>query len=291
MRVTSRELDFGKSKIAVVNFTACWHEGNQAMHEEGLELMLNGFRKRSEPWIQLGDILEAIIPFDPRYAVDEHKITFVNEVSAVIGHVSLAAETCWGLVTGNHEARASRQLGDITQLVCDGVKLGTGVKLQHLSNVCNMEINCPKGICRGFFAHGAMTANFKSGDADRIELNRKKKLRDYLRRFDANLKGIAHGHRTIIAEPIAEEKLGAKGGKMKREPVTVVEPWCFAAPSMFKVYDEKSTVGNYAEMALYDPTDLGWIQVVFERDGSIPCIRQMLETGEIKEEVKPKVVS
>lgn len=291
MRIVERKLEFGKAKTAVVNFTACWHIGNQAMYKRGLRSMLNRFRDKKQPWVQMGDIIEAIMPYDSRYAVDEHKQTITNEEDAAIDYVSIAPETCWGLLVGNHEAKASRQIGDITEHICKGVKRETKIQVERLSNTCYIDVVCPKGVSKGFFAHGAMTANFRSGDPDQIELNRKRKIRNYLRKFDADLKGIAHGHRTIISPPLGEEKLGTKEGKTKRRPITVVEPWCFAAPSMFKVYDEKSTIGNYAEMALYDPTDLGWIQVVYERDGNIPCIRQMLETGKIKEEVRPKVVS
>ncbi len=291
MRIVERNLEFGKSKTANVNFTACWHIGHQAMHEEGLDLMLKGFKKKKEPWVQMGDVIEAIMPYDPRFAVDEHKVTLNNEIECATDKVSMAAETCWGILVGNHEAKASRQVGDITETICNGVKRGTGVQIEHLSNTCFMDIVCPDGSSKGFFAHGAMTANYRSGDAGKIEENRKTKLRNYLRKFEADLKGIAHGHREIIAEPMDEEKLGVRGDKSKRRPVAVIEPWCFAAPSMFKVYDEGASMGNYAEMQLYDPTDLGWIQVVYERDGYIPCIRLMLEDGSVKKEIVPRIVS
>jgi len=151
-------------------------------------------------------------------------------------------------------------------------------------------IRAPKGECRGFFTHGGTAFNYTAGEPERIKTNRQIKLRNYLRRWDADLKGVGHGHRKVISPQVLLEKMTVIDGKLKKRACRVKEDWCFAAPAMFKTYNTKAECGNYAEMKNYDPTAIGWISSIIDTDGKVKCIRQYLETGEIKEEVHPMVV-
>jgi len=43
-------------------------------------------------------------------------------------------------------------------------------------------------------------------------------------------------------------------------------------------------------MALYEPTDLGWLGIVFNRDGSIACVREYNSEGIITQEKVEEVL-
>lgn len=292
MRVVTRELDFGNGKkTASVLFTACWHLGNPAMHEEGLDWLIKHVQRTGKPWVHLGDIIEAIMPGDPRYMAGTHGETLMNEVKGAQDKVKRMAKTCWGLITGNHEGKASRKVGNITEMICSNVRDATNVQIANLSNTCYMQICCPDGICTTFLAHGGrIGTNAKAGEPERLETNKQIKLRNHLAPFHADLKGIAHGHKTIITPPILKERLSLKDGNVKKRPCPERPGWHFMAPSLFKVYDQSACDGNYAEEALYEATGLGWIEVVFNRDGTIPCIRHIIETGEIADEQVPRII-
>jgi len=265
-------------------FGSCTHIGNPAMHEEGVAKF--GEITRVKPWMHFGDLIESILPIDSRrYSQEEHGndplFATMDRVNEIFGD---SAPMCIGLLTGNHENGLSRIVGNVTK------KLARGLGVPFLTMSCFCDFIFTKGKCRGFFTHGGTTFNYVAGEPERIRINRQIKLRNYLRRFEADIKGIGHAHRKVIAPQVMEEKLTIIDGKIKRRPIHVKESWCFAAPAMFKTYDTKHDHGNYGEMKNYDPTDIGWIGVLFEKDGKIACIRQYLETGKIKEEVEPMVI-
>ena len=288
MRVVDRTLKFSGPTASVL-YTACWHIGNNALCEEGIDTFLKKAQK--SPWVHLGDICEAIMPSDPRFSIQEHDNPVLAQQEFAAKKMKTAKKNLWVLIPGNHDIKLSSKIGGVVPHILELMGYNeVQKKEQFLTYSCFMRIHCPKGICETFLSHGGSTASYSSGEAERISINKKVRLRNILRRFSADVRGIAHMHNTIISPPVYMLKLLPVGKQVKRRPVAEKPGWCFACPSMFKTYDDTATHGNYAEAKLYNPTDIGWIEVVLNRDGTVKCIRQILEDGRIKQELEPTVV-
>ena len=291
MRVIQYDLRpyFGKHKkrIELVSWQDL-HIGNSAFHDECFNSMVK--RAKTRPNIGLGDFIEAIAPDDPRFAIGEHSDTLLEEIAYASKMIAPLAKTCIGVIPGNHEDKAARKIGFVVEDICGRVKDKTGIVLQHLSDTCYIDFKCPDGTFRGFFAHGGSNTNPRSGEPERRQVNKKIWLRNYLYDFDAYLKGIGHGHKCIVAEPVMEHKLTVSDGRVKRRPVPIIPGWHYMGPYMFRTYDQDASTGNYAERQLYRSTSIGWVEPVINRDGTIPMMRHMGDDGSVLNEYVPTEV-
>ena len=291
MQVLGHRLDFGKAKHVTLMSASCWHYGNPSVHEEGINKFMAKAKKN--PWIHHGDVIEGIIPGDRRCSQLEHKETILESMARAAGIMKRAAGTCMGLIIGNHEYAPSRVLGDVTE------KIAMDAGIPYRGGVCYIDMLAEGGTCRGFFAHGTGSANFRTGELERKASNRQIKLRNILQPFSAplggdvvsSLCGMGHMHRSIVTPQVLEERLQVIDGKTSRRPVMMHPTWYYACPSMFRTYPEDAAFTNYAEMSIYPATDLGWIETVIERSGNIACVREVYETGQIKCEYGPTIVS
>ena len=283
MRRVQAKLNFGKKKTATVLSTSCWHYGNPSVSEEGIHNFIKKAKKHS--WLHHGDVVEGITRCDKRYSQDEHKDSLLYSASMAASTLQKANKTCIGLIKGNHDETPSREIGDLAEHVAI---MG---QVPYLSATCFIKFVCPNGKATGFFGHGSGGSNPKSGDPERKQLNRQIWLRNQLQQFDADICGIGHTHRFTVTPPCSEEKLNWGDEKnVGRKPVMIKPTWYYTAPSMFTTYDLHADAGNYAEMAMYGATDIGWIETVFNEDGTIPCIREVYSTGVTKQEWYPRIV-
>ena len=268
------EMDTGVNTIIA---GACAHIGNRNMHEEGFAKFIE--RCKANRWLHLGDLLEAITPDDPRFHMDEHKQSILQQAKFAVDQISEASDTCMGLITGNHERKLSRKVGCITDHMA---KLA---EVPSLGDTAVMIFSFPDAQYTGFFAHGSGYLGANSNEPERNRTNLKIRLRNKLRPFHYDIRGIAHFHREVIAEPVYERRLTLVGIETKMRPVHVQDNWAFTCPSMFRNYTEH---GSYAEAALYGPTELGWIEFDVDSTG-IKCVRHVDEEGITKREEYPQV--
>jgi len=280
---TSVKLEFGKKKTATVLSASCWHYGNQSVSEEGIHNFLTKAKKH--PWIHHGDMVEGITRKDVRFSIDEHKDSLLDSANMAIESIKKARKTCIGVIKGNHDDTPSKEIGDLA----DFIAVHAGVK--YLTATCFVRYKCPKGTATGFYAHGSGGSNPRSGDPERKQLNRQIWLRNLLSQFKADICGIGHTHHFIVTPPCSEERLCiGDEANIKRRPVSTRPGWYYAAPSMFQSYNLHADVGNYAEMKLYGATAMGWIETVFNQDGTIGCVREVYHTGVTKQEWTPRIV-
>ena len=261
--------------------TSCWHIGNPSINEDGINLFLE--RAKTTPWVHLGDGIEAITPTDPRFSMGTHAMSVMAQADYFASLMSEAKNTCIGLSVGNHEWKLSAKIGNVTGMIC---KMA-GIKYLSGAAYATMKVN--GGVSTAFFAHGGGTMGFRAGEPERIKTNKKVRLRDILKPFDADLKAIGHFHTTVLAPPVFEDRLNHKF-----RPRCVKPGWCVATPSMFGNYgaeDEAELASDeampsYAEIQLYPPTRLGWVEIEFDDDGKVLCARDISECGRVREEVR-----
>jgi len=284
MRYIEKDMIFPKRGYGRLLATGDWHIGNSACHEEGIRNFLK--RAARHTWIHHGDMYEGILAGDKRHDANEHKKTLM-ECQQFVEKLfkKSVVDTCVGVIVGNHDMSASRVVGDIISDLC----ANTGV--QYLSGTCFIDYGCPDGTMRQFAAHGSGSTGGKAGEPERKKTNKQVKLRDILKPFHADVCGMGHIHQGIVTPPVDEERLTVVDGKVKRGPINVRHGWYYSTPSMFKTYPEGNDYPNYAEMKLYSATDLGWIELIVERDGTIKAIEEYYESGELKNVNERTVIS
>lgn len=283
--------------------SSCKHIGLGSQSEEGMENLKAACGKH--PWLDLGDMIEGIMPNDKRYMPTSGELkkkgkdgklvvtskrvgTLLNEISEAIRWTKKGKKNCWGILPGNHEDTASRQVGEVTGFIAQEA----GVP--YLTQTCFLRIHCPKGEAIVFVSHGHITINYKAGEPERRLANRKVRLRNELQCFHADACFVGHGHRKAVTEPIYEMKLTVESFEdaenvfdVKSRPVVTRPTWYAMAPSMFKVYTYEP---NYAQPRLFPPTATGWLQANVARDGTIVSIDNFLHTGEIGKTHVPTVI-
>lgn len=257
-------------KTATIMYGSCWHLGNPSVHLGGVRKFME--EAKVKPWWHVGDMVESILPGDKRFSVAEHKDATLPTVKKASNYIKSAKEKCLGLIIGNHEWKLTAMLGDVSE------DIANRADVKYLGGVVVFRFVCPDGECLVFSAHGRGSMGFNSGFPERDALNREIKLRRILDRFPGDVKCVGHYHRTIVAPPIDVARGTIVGERMKRRATPHKAEWCIAAPSMFLNYDIGTSV-SYAEIALMPPTDLGWMEIVIERDGLPVAVREKNENG------------
>ena len=270
-----------KSQTATILATSCWHIGNPAIHQAGIDTFIK--RAKKHDWLHHGDMIEGITPYDKRYEADAHNDTIFRCMSKASSAIKKAQTNCIGVLKGNHEATPSKDFGDVAE------KIAMDAGVPYLSATCFIKFICPDGEFTGFFCHGNGTANYRIGEPERKQSNKKIRLRDILKDFHADICGMGHMHKSIATPPAHELRLSMVDGKVKRRPITTRPGWYYAAPSMFKTYDTDSHLSNYGEMKIYPAVDLGWIEFDVDRAGNIQAIREIDDHGNTIETSTPMI--
>lgn len=255
--------------------TGDWHEGNGASHEEGINKFLE--RAAKFPWIHEGDLVEAIMPGDKRFSIHEHFKPITESRATVVDYVNKAKKTCIGLISGNHEESASKAPGSFTKDLC------RELDVKFLTCDCFVHM----GALTAFFSHRAPVTARRSGPIERINANSQIAMQEAFRFVEADVCGMAHIHRCIVSVPTFEHRLSSDGARTRMSEKLINPKWCFSVPAMFKVYDEDSSVSNYAEQALMRPTTLGWCEIVMGRAG-VEAIEQYNEKGKLLHSFTPQ---
>ena len=287
MRHTTAKIPFKRGELTAETFwTGCWHIGSPSHHEEGLETFIEQRKADKRLWTGMGDMGEFKGPRSRHFSGDTHKETILSQVDCIEERIRRIGKTCIGLAEGNHETSASKQsgVGNISR------KIAQDCNVMFLTRAFRVTFECPRGQSCGFFAHPSRNlGNSSLPDPEQREIAAKRALRRFLSPFDANIKGIFHWHRAVVCQPIYEHRMQADDGT--RRPSLVGDPqWCFSGQSLFKNYDESNDESGYGEAALFRPTELGWIGVVFNRDASIAAINAYNERGTVSRTWEPKIV-
>ena len=283
MRPKEIKLNYNNKKTATVLAASCWHYGNPSVSEEGIHKFMQ--RAKNKQWLHHGDLIEGIMRSDRRFSADEHKDAILDCVEMAVQTLKKAPKTCLGLLKGNHDETPSKEIGDVSEF------MARMAGVPYLSATCFLRFLSLKGSSTGFFAHGSGGTNPRAGDPERRYLNRQTWLRNYLSQFEADIGGMGHTHRFTVTPPCSEEKLVYDAdGELKRKPIKTKPSWYYTCPSMFTTYDKHADSSNYAEMKLYGATDIGWIEIVFNEDASIGCVREVYASGVTKQEHYERIV-
>jgi len=280
IRHTSVKFKKGQSTQDVI-FSSCWHIGNPACRERHIEELMRVCREDRIPWVMLGDIIEAIVPIDPRFHCETHQETILAQVESAAGYMAQGLESCIGLHVGNHEDKVSAKFGDVTSLclrtalrMANGKmsksSLDTKSSNLHLGGTAFTHLRCPDGTCTVFTGHSRLSVSSAgTSDPDRDRINRAIRLRRKLSPWQADIKVVGHGHINLIAPPVQFAQLKSLGDKTTQQSNKLRPEWCAMSASMFVNYDNNEDYPDYAELAMYPPTDIGYIRATINRKGQV----------------------
>jgi len=276
MNLRQVELKFKKNqKFATIGATSCWHIGNPQCREDKIVEMLQRWAKYKTPWINLGDTVDGIVPLDKRYHCETNELSALAQIQRVSELTKIAKKTMIGAIIGNHDDTLSKYLGCTIKHMLHGVYDHSEAESKWLGASAMIDFKCPSGTCRGLFAHSKISAGGNTSDPDRDYLNKQIRIRRALQYFEADLKIVGHGHTSIVAPPVDMKKLSIVKGKEAMVNIPLRPEWCAMCPSMFASYGNK-TYPSYAEMAMYSPQDIGYLEIDIDRSGKVVNIREML---------------
>lgn len=265
--------------VAIAGMTTDWHLGAGNADIDGIERFLNKMKKKNMPWIHGGDLLEAILPKDRRFSVDEQPMSLRAAKAEALSLLKIASKTCIGIIEGNHEETVGKDTGSVT------VELAAALGINPLAS-------------RSFVRFGHTLAHFchyqpgvtrsKVGPIERIQVNTTLSLRNAFRKIDAHVCGMGHIHRGLVSAPAFEQKFTCTKNREIKEVYRSDDPkWVFSCPSMYKVY-KKGPVSGYAEAMGVPPTTLGWMELHFNlEEPGLVKIDQYDQNGDLKYEYLP----
>lgn len=247
------------------------HTGSLMSHEDGFKEMVDmmhspydGLAAKYNVGVDHGDQIEAIEVRDRRFCLETTKTASIDKQIQQAVDMRLPIKN--KLVTalkGNHEHAVIR-FTNATERVC----LGAGVRYGTFTAIINYVDQKGRLMFKHLATHG--DGSIRSGADDPVRqlsnkrLSLKRKLRNKF--GDTLLNTVAHFHQLIVVKPEPILYLTSQATKIRqnytepRKKHGYIEPnhkWYANTGSFLKLYE--NGVDGYAERALYDPVETGFI--------------------------------
>jgi hypothetical protein len=288
MELITREMPLDYTMV----LTSDWHMGPLNCHHEGVAVMVDKVaRKRNYFMLTIGDLIDAILPNDKRYAhcsmaFDKTMaLTPQAQADQVINYLRPIRKKVCAVGIGNHEFHHINTI-DIAGYIADTLEIPYG-------SVSYKFTATHKGAVQHkfFCTHGR--GNLPKGAKDPIqrEANRKAALKaklDGTKHADCILLAMGHTHQLIVVEPTVHKELmltdnGAELRQQYRYHSAQNEPyippecrWYLNTGSFLKLYSPPGMRAiSYGEMALYAPAEMGWIEV-HVRGGEVASVEKVV---------------
>lgn len=243
------------------------HLGSPLAHVHAFGRMIRMVKEDdSARLVLMGDLLDAITFTDPRYS-EEISSTPVEQANAMVEMLRPVQEKILCILEGNHE-RKLHAFGNITRdIICEALNAPYGT----YSSIINILDQNGNFGYRLFVHHGFGTMNPQSPSYlvrdTRVKEALKRKLMEKC--GDAVIMAMGHVHKLCVYEPqrnlfIRTEGTGLQSGYTIPEKSRggFIHPdfrYYVGTGSFLRQYGVGYS--GYAEIAGYDPVDLGWVVV------------------------------
>ena len=248
------------------------HIGNVLRHVKGFDKLkhmmhseYDGVPAKNNFGIEGGDIIEAVTIDDPRISLDALKDAIpTQQMAQAIKEYKPIAHKMLFMLEGNHPLKLWR-FGPITQLIANelGVTYGTWTAKLVARNARGQL------LYKSYHTHGRKSINSAADDPKRQVVNQRLILKRHLKKKmgDCILMCKSHVHKLIICGPESELYMTDDGTKIKHgytmdhmdQVDTYIHPdhrTYVCTGSFVKLYGDG--VSGYAEIAEYDPIELGF---------------------------------
>lgn len=262
------------------------HKGNTSCMWTKTRKILFPRMGECDGWIGQGDLVEAILPSDKkRFSISTHTEPILKSCRKIADEIKIYSSNCLGQLMGNHEHAASSETGNIMD---HNICAIAGVP--YLGMTAFITLKFPFGCKTLFAAHGARSNIQRNPNPLRRDVARKMALINLLADYEADIKGVGHWHTEIVVPPIEETALTLKGSRIKLRPRKWTPAWHYSLPAMFKSFTEQEDFPSYAERMLLKPTSLGWLESIYEEDGTIVGIDSFDEDGTLVRKFRNELV-
>jgi hypothetical protein len=262
------------------------HEGSAHKHKEAVAGVVDKIASTKNTYaVHMGDLVEGITIDDKRYDLE----SVASESPRPLLQYKYATDELRPLkdklllvLEGNHDHTISRRMGSfVKDYVCSELGVAYGTATTKLT----IKSKEDKQMYKGFLAHkGKNSLSSNSKDPIQAEANMKAALKNQLQHkaADCIFQGIGHTHKLLVQPPSNVVELYDDGKKIYQEykqdysNIRRIDPdrrWYLNTGSFMKLY--MLGISGYAEMAGYDPVELGYI-VVECRDRKIVNCRKVV---------------
>lgn len=269
-------------KIAIMS---CSHQGARgrdsgAYNEAIMQVKGNGYYA-----VHLGDFVDGITVRDKRYSREEDQgDTILRQYVDAERNLEPIQDRLLVLLEGNHD-RKLNQFGNFVREMAYDLKVEYGTYSCVLV-ICDEESGAP--MYKIFATHGYGSFSSNADDPLRrranLKLSLKRKLKDKM--TDCELMAMGHTHRLLVVPPTEwlrlytdlSRPLGRQIRSFYKPPMNdrFIHPdnrWYVNAGSFYRLYADGTS--NYAEVAGYDPLDVGYALVNVE-DGMIQNVQEVI---------------
>lgn len=247
------------------------HTGSLMSHEDGFKDLVNamnssydGLDPKYNFGIDHGDMIEAIEVRDKRFCLETTKTASIDkQIEQAIEMRLPIKDKLICCLKGNHE-HAIIRFTNAAQRICEGV----GVRYGTYTSIINYTDQKGQLMFKHFATHGSGSIRSDADDPVRQLSNRRLSLKRKLKnKFgDCLLNSLGHTHQLIVLKPEPILYLTSNGDKVgqnytsPKKRIGYIEPnhkWFVNTGSFVKLY--LNGVDGYAERALYDPVELGYV--------------------------------
>ena len=260
------------------------HEGNRGCSHEGQadfrEWLMGG---NNRFFCHGGDAIEAITTDDGRYVYnkDQDAPIPLQQAQAVAEQYKPCRKRCLAWMAGNHEGMLHR-VGDLTRdVICKDIGVKYGGRIMKLA------LNDRHGLqFKLFYVHPSRTTiRSNAKDYTQQQANKLARLKMLLEQKagDCLVMGIAHVHQLLVLDPVPRLILADDGESIHQRYLGAgdgaagyIAPdrrWYCATGSFLR--SQMLGTDGYAEVAMYDPVELGYI-VVEVRDRKVVAVRRVV---------------
>lgn len=274
MELISREMPKDYTMVD----TSDWHLGALNCHKDAIEEMLGKIaRKKNYYMMSKGDLIEAILPSDKRYAccsvdVKEGLLTPAQQADKIVSMCQPIKKKIVAFGLGNHEYHLLNTQDFGRYIAAQlGVPYGTAAyKFIATDKIGN--------VYHKFFAtHGRRQLPKGAKDPIQREANRKAALRRMLEETgwgDCIYMSCGHTHQLLVVEPTTTSSLYLTDsggsihqhfrvqGAQNRDYIPPDSRWYSNSGSFLKLYSPPGSQAiGYGEMAMFGPAEIGWIEI------------------------------
>jgi len=251
------------------------HEGTSLRHDAGwhefVEMVnapYDGLDAEHNFIVEHGDVIDAIHPDDPRYDGLTNKDTILEQINTAVNHRLHTALKTIVILDGNHPMKLWKY-GRITQELCNRIHVPFGT---YDSIISYLPKKGAKPFLKHFASHGFGSMKSTIDEPEDRENSLKRTLRKKLQHKagDCHLMSMGHTHKLLIKEPRQELYITSVRSKRVRQAYTTpmdvdtsgktyIDPfmrWYVNTGSFYRLYGDG--VSGYAELAGYDPIELGF---------------------------------
>lgn len=220
-----------------------------------------------------GDMIEAVCVDDKRYSPEKLKEkTVLQQIDSAIERRQPIKNVMLDVLQGNHEFSLWK-FGDIAETIANKLKVPYGTYTAKLSILDKNGIL----LYKIFHTHGRKSITSTADDPKRRYSNLELILKRHLKFKAADCAVMVkhHTHKLLVCKPESELFLTDDGNSIRQgftswgQGEGYIHPdarWYGNAGSFLKLYGEG--ISGYAEMAEYDPVELGFL-VLKVRDKKI----------------------